>query len=214
MKICTLILSWIFVSSVIAQETKYPGAWRNLEETAQEAEGVCIAEFVNLGWADVGSPGASFYSDAVLKISRGLVPGKFSTMGCTYSVQIVPTSSNEKAPVLGKTYLMIGGFGGGKFAIKKMVEPTPANVALVEQVLRARGIEIGPDIKPPLDGNGGDNTNHQPVQTDVASPVGQAANATPTGEESPSPALWTLIVVLIMAALGLLWSLLKRRSRA
>ncbi len=163
MKICTLILSWIFVSSVIAQETKYPGAWRNLEETTQSAEGVCIAEFVNLGWADVGSPGAKYYSDAVLKISRGLVPEIFSTIGCTYSVQISPPSSNEKAPVLGKAFLMLGKISGETFQITKMVEPTPANVALVEQVLRARGIEIGPDIKTPLDENGGDNTNHQPA---------------------------------------------------
>jgi hypothetical protein len=189
--------------STNAQDIKYPGHRHNLKETAREAYGVCVAEFENLGLADVGSPGAQFCFNAVLKVRRGILPADFRTASCTYSVQFSPLKSKEIAPVLGRPYLMLGRINRGVFSITKMVEPTPENIAIVENVLRERGIEITTD------------TQSQPARPEAPSQMVQTAEATPAittpKEVPPSATPWSIIVALIVAALAVAWSLLKRR---
>ena len=217
MTIPILWLSFIFVISGIAQEPRYPGSERRLEDVAQSAEGFCIAEFESLGTPDAGSPGSTYYSNAVLKIKRNLADEKFKALSCSYSVQTYPESAKEDAPTVGKTFLMLGSFSGETFNVTKLVEPTDSNVGLVEQVLRARGIEINRNINAPSE-KPQDAANPQEVRSISASPVERAVKAPKA--QSPqlasavsSPTIpWRIIAVVTVAGLGLLWLLLKRRS--
>jgi hypothetical protein len=188
----------------IAQELRYAGNHHKLDETARESEAVCLAEFVNLGDYDVGPPLCTIYSNAVVKFTRALLPDNLKTVRCRYIVQTHPPDSREEAPILGMTYLMLGSKSGDLFTIRKMVEPTPENIAIVENVLRDRGIEITTD------------TQSQPARPEAPSQSVQTAEAKPTTNspnDDPPPATpWSIIAALIVAALAVAWRILKRRS--
>ena len=211
-------MSSILILSGIAQEIKKPGNGLRLEDAAQSAEGICIAQFESLGTPDIGSLGSTYYSNAVLRVSRTLASGKSKILDCAYSVQTIPESAKEEAPTVAESFLILGNFTGKTFKVTKLVEPTEANVGVVEQVLRTRGIEVSPATKTSSTENDQDDAKHQPAELAVKQAVNaapkpaEAMPATSLSEEPTSSIPWSIIVVLIVAAIGLLWLLLNRRS--
>lgn len=203
---------------VSAQEIKKPGSEQQLEDMAHSAEGACIAEFESLGTPDVGAPGSTYYSNAVLKLRRNLINGKFKTLNCAYSVQTYPESVKEEAPALGKTFLIIGTFSGDAFKVTKLFEPIASNIALVEQVLRARGVGISHDGEAPSDKDDHDVVKPQTVAPSAAGTSVEHAVKAPEimpplsslSEEPTSSTPWSMIVVLVVVAIGLLWFFFKK----
>jgi len=98
---------------------------------------------------------------------------------------------------------------GGTLLVEKMLKGMGQLVAHVERT-NLRATE-GSATKSP-DANAPDESNTNGLRSSSAASNAGAQTPTPSVEKPTSSTPWSVVVVLIVAAIGLLWFLLKRRS--
>jgi hypothetical protein len=157
------------------------------------------------------------YADAQLSLIRPIKgSNEAKVVSCSLSLTTFPPELKEELPKLGVEYIAVGEPGKSRFVIAKLLEASDENVKLISELFSATLKEV----KSPLQSTVQLATNQLPPK-EPALPIVQpsapakAPSPSPTSAPSDEPASstpWSIIVVLIVAAGGLLWLLLKRRS--
>jgi len=128
-------------------EPKYPGSDQDLADAARVHNLVFIGTFEDLGKPTLGPPGTTRFSDAVINIDRGLSGDETETLRCSFFLRTFPEAVAESIPTEGKDYLIVGNLDADGFRITKVVEPTRTHLDKIGEVLRERGVKMGPSKK-------------------------------------------------------------------
>lgn len=217
--LCLLAMCLLSTGSK-AQALREVGSYQALDAASQETTGFCVGVIENKGFKAPGSMGHTYYSRMTIKVYYHLLKGVFPTRDCGYSVMDINIpGKTEDEPTIGKPYLMIGIIEGTRFNIRKLAEPTLENIETVLRVLRQRGLEVNSvkynpsviEITPQPSDSRVSLVSHKPAPSSKPQPFSQSLpnNATEPMKTATTP--WSTIAVLIVAACGLLWVLLKRR---
>lgn len=186
-----------------------------IEDAVKSANAVIICRFISLGTPDVGPPGETVYQGAIVEVSSKLKGAAAKRISCSFRVTTFPPEKRETLPQIGSAYVIAGSPTGGDFEIGKVLSATPDNVALVRSIIDNKPVPKSRDSEPKQTGKVPLTTGITREQ--VTEPLAPVPNPkTPkqllSSDEPTSSTPWSFIVVLIAAATGLLWLLLKRRS--
>lgn len=212
-----LFLALMTVSRLLVAE-QLPGFQRSLEAASHEADVFCLAYLEDEGRPDAGPPETMYYSNARVKVIRNLRVGKIAANKWAYALQ--KTSSEDlESFALGKPFLVIGKEVNGEIRVLKIAEPTNDNVEVLKKAMRDRGLDVvGTNEKSSIDADFESKSSSAPKKImPLINPQTskKASEAKPTplpSEELTSSTPWSIIVVLIVAATGLLWLLVKKRK--
>ena len=214
----TLIVQFVLLSlSALAQNPKKLATdYKVTRDVINPSAEAYIAVFTSLGPADAGSPGESVYADAQLSLIRPIKGrDEAKVVSCSLNVTTFPPELKEELPKLGVEYIAVGEPGKNRFVIAKLLEASEENVKLVNDLF---SMTLKED-KSPLQPATHSSTNQSPpkastppiVQTPAQKKAPEAKpTSTTTAEPSSTP--WSVVVVLVVAATGLLWLLVKNRK--
>ncbi len=212
-----LALLLLATAAAMAKEAMLPGTDRKVDEMARYSEAFCIATFEQLGRPSLGAPGETFYTNARIRVVRNIRAGPFEAKTCSFSEQAFPPGSgepSESTPNIGQPYLMIGDIVNGELRIGKLADPTSENVELVKQVLRERGVElfVPPNTQEPSELDSSKTIRKMVLDAPTKASEPPQSASPETEEEPASSTPWLVLAMLIVAATGLLWLLLKNRK--
>lgn len=216
MKTLALTLAWwicFYCIAVLANsESTLPTSDVNIDTATNTAKSVMVCRLTDLGWVDFRGPAATAYDEAKFDVITTLKGESASKIVCSLMILGHPLNPNEKAPVVGENYVVIGDNKEGKFALQKFLAATPDNIAKVQHILSHSELTsnaLDASATKPLT-----ELSHPGISLPKAPKQAAEAKPSPTAphEEPASSTPWSIIVVLIVVALGLLWLLFKRRS--
>lgn len=217
MKHHTLSFLVLMIVSRLLVAEQLPGFQRSLEATSHEADVFCLAYLEDEGRPDAGPPETTYYSNARVKVIRNFRSGKIAVNKWAYSLQKTSSEDSESF-ALGKPFLVIGKEVNGEIRVLKIAEPTNDNVEVLKKAMRDRGLDVaGTNETSSISADFKSEFSSTPkkimplinLPTQNKEPE---VRLTTTSEEPASSTPWSIVVVLIVAAIGLLWLLLKRRS--
>jgi hypothetical protein len=216
MKTTSLIFAWcicFFCTAILADsESLLPTSAANIDVAANAAQSVMVCRLTDLGWVDFRGPGVTAYDEAKFDVITIIKGEPISKIVCSLLVLGHSINATEKAPVVGESYIVMGDSKEGKFTLQKLLTATPDNIAKVRHILSKPVVTVGDST--------GSETKTLPSTThpEVNSPptrkkVSEArtTTTTPSGEPASSTP-WGIIVVLTVAAVSLLWLLVKKRK--
>lgn len=192
------------------QERVLPTSTVNIEAATETAKSVMVCRLTGLGWIDFRGPGSSAYDEAKFDVIGTLKGEPVTKIVCSLTIFGHPL--NEKAPVVGVDYLVIGDNKEGKFELQKLLTATPENIVKIQHLLSSS--ELNVDSSDTTATKALPARSHPAIslpKTSEKTPKAKSATPAPS-EERPGSTPWSIIVVLIVAACGLLWLLLKRRG--
>lgn len=200
--------AFVFANS----ESLLPTSAANIEVATNAAQSVMVCRLTDLGWLDFRGPSVSAYDEAKFEVIATLKGEPITKFVCSLVILASPLNANEKAPVVGENYVVIGDNKEGKFTLQKFLAATPENIAKVQHILSNSELKINASDTSatkalPERSHPGISLPKASEKTLEAKSTTQAPSERPT---SSTP--WSIIVVVIVAALCLLWLLLKRRS--
>lgn len=213
--ILALSIGFSCISALGSSESLLPTSAANIEAATNAAKSVMVCRLTDLGWLDFRGPSVSAYDEAKFEVITTLKGEPVTKIVCSLLILASPLSANEKAPVVGENYVVIGDNKEGKFRLQKFLAATPDNIAKVQHLLSNSALKVGaPDTSA---------TKALPERSHPGISLPKALEKTPESkattptasspsEEPTSSTAWSIIMVLIVAVCGLLWLLLKRRS--
>lgn len=208
---CLLIVS----NDCFASHPREIGSSLGLEAVADNAGIFCIASFEFEGKLGLGSAGYYDLTQALIKLEHNLLDGDLQTTSCDYVMESTfPLKDAASAlPIRGKPYLMIGSLQGRQFSISKAVDPSKENLDIVLKVIRKRGLQLNSEgeTDPATQEAKPISTPFLLEQLKKKTPEAKPTPTTPSVESAP-PTPWSIIVVLIVAATGVLCLLMKKRK--
>jgi hypothetical protein len=127
---------------IVGQHERQIGDHFDLVATANEGDFSCIVKFESLGQRDIGESNCWIYIGAEVSIEKQLFSRAIERQKINFSQLSFPEERAEQLPEIGKLYLAVGFFYGDKsLSIRKLTEPTPENIKIVEDAAIRRGIQ-------------------------------------------------------------------------
>lgn len=210
-----LIFQFMLLSfDALAQNpTRLATDYKAIRDVINHSTEAYIAVFKSFGPPDAGSPGESVYADAQLSLIRPIKgSNEAKIVSCSLNVTTHPPELKEELPKLGVEYIAVGEPGKSRFVIAKLLEYSDENVKLIstlfQSILKERKSAVDSAANQSLT-----KVQNQPIIQSSAPNKAPTNSTTSTPNKEPTPSTpWSIIVALIVAACGLLWLLLKRRS--
>jgi hypothetical protein len=202
--------------SADAQQPTTAGSSIDLASAASSGTAACVATFESHGYRSLGATGVTEYLGCRVTVRHNLLKDSEAVKSVALRVVAQLTGEREYLPELGVPYLLIGANQSNQMDVQKIVSPTASNIQAVIQILERRGLRVeaigetelesllvsASKSAPPMPSP----TNGVTVKT--APTALEKIHVARKGPTSSPP--WS-IVVLIVAAIGLLWLLVKKR---
>jgi len=212
-----MVAAMMFISAEAGQLTTV-GSTIELETAASEATGACIDTLESHGTYNPASSGVALLSGCALRMRHNLLELSNDPVEANFRIVGYLKSEPEQLPAIGAPFLFIGAVVGERLEVTKIVEPTVSNIQVVSKILEGRGMKISPIQEAELEALLEPSTTSVPLipsLTDVIQPGAKPSSAVSkqvTEEVARNSMRWVVIMALILAAIGLLWLLMKKHK--
>lgn len=207
-----IALLWAFcVSHIPASEPILPTSEVKIEASVTASQSVMLCRLVDLGWVDFRGPAEHVYENAKFDVVSTLKGLPLEQVSCSIRVLGYPLEANEKDPIVGESYLVMGDTKEGKFMLQKLLAATPENIASVQRMVSILSLPIHSSFDSSSDSLAKPSL---PGDSKPTSVISTAILKQPTLEQkTTSEVSWLVwVVLMIIAAGGLVGLWLKQRK--